>query len=179
LFDGDLCVGVGIVDHNGPEYVSVKGSLDDPTTTRKDGFTEENPLTLLLWDNLNGKEIPVSNFNVEPGFTGTFTRNGTSVLKVAFAEVDETCLKDAYPNPSYQKTIFTFNLQMKSRVRLEIIGSSGEVVAILVDGELDAGMQTVEWNNTITNGQPAMPGVYFYRLKTDEHIFTKSLVIQY
>ena len=68
---------------------------------------------------------------------------------------------------------------MKSWVRLEIISSSGEVVAILVDQELDAGMQTVEWNNTISNGKPAMPGVYFYRLKTGGRIFTKSLIIQY
>jgi hypothetical protein len=153
--------------------------MDDPTTSEIDGFTEGHPFTLKIWDIETRKEMPASTYNVEPGYTVTFTKNGTSVLKADFAEVDESSLKDAYPNPSYQKTIFNFNLQMKSRVRLEIISSSGEVVAILIDKVLDKGLHTVEWNNKIATGQTARPGVYFYRLKTDERIFTRSLVINH
>ncbi|MDT8373450.1 MAG: T9SS type A sorting domain-containing protein, partial [Bacteroidales bacterium] len=178
VFDGDVCVGAAVVDYSNPDYVSVAASLDDPTTEEIDGFVEGHSFTLRLWDHHLGKELIARSFTLEPGSFGTFTKNGTSVLKTDFEDFKNDMLSNAYPNPSYQKTIFNFILGNRSNVRLEIINSIGTIVAILVDDELNEGPHSIEWNNRSATGLKMEPGVYYYRMITNGSTQTKSLVIR-
>jgi len=177
VFDGDICVGVGIVSDQGKDYLSVITSMDDPTTPDIDGFIEGHPFVLKLWRNETGVEIPAKNVITEKGYTENFVKNGTSVLVVDFIVTPETYLGDAYPNPSHDLTNFTFNLEKKSSVRLEIINSMGELVEVLIEEDLPEGEHIIEWNNTIGDGQKIDPGIYFYRLSTTGYSMTKTLVV--
>jgi hypothetical protein len=178
VFDGDLCVGAAIVDYSNIDFVAVTASLDDPTTEDIDGFVEGHPFTLKLWDHQLGKELILRSLTLEPGSHGTLTKNGTSVMKADFEDYNDNLLGNAYPNPSYQKTIFNFILENRSSVRLEILNSTGTIVAIIVDDELNEGPHSIEWNNRSAKGLKMEPGVYFYRMVTNGNTQTKSLVIR-
>lgn len=63
-----------------------------------------------------------------------------------------------FPNPFRGTTTFRYVLPEPGHVRLEIFTTLGQVVAVLVDGEQDAGFHNVTWTATVTSG------VYYYRL---------------
>jgi hypothetical protein len=178
VFDGELCVGAAVLNYSNPDYVTVAASMDDPTTKEIDGFVEGHPFILRLWDHHLGKELIAQSFTLEPGSHGAFSKNGTSVLKADFEDFNNDLMGNAYPNPSHQKTIFNFMLENRSNVRLEILNSTGTIVAIIVDDELNEGTHSIEWNNRSAKGLKMEPGVYFYRMVTNGITQTKSLVIR-
>lgn len=63
-----------------------------------------------------------------------------------------------FPNPFRGTTTFRYVLPEPGHVRLEIFTTLGQGVAVLVDGEQDAGFHNVTWTATVTSG------VYYYRL---------------
>jgi hypothetical protein len=63
-----------------------------------------------------------------------------------------------FPNPFRGTTTFRYVIPEPGHVRLEIFTTLGQQVALLVDGEQDAGFHNVNWNATVTSG------VYYYRL---------------
>jgi flagellar hook assembly protein FlgD len=122
-------------------------------------------------------EIRTQTITVKEGYSKHFNRNGTSVLTVDFERVPNNYLGDAYPNPSHDKTTFTINLISVCRIHLEIINLSGKLVKVLVDNELNEGVNKIEWDNRTSNGYKTEPGIYFYRLRSNGFLITKSLVI--
>ncbi len=177
VFDGDLCVGAGIVDNPVQEYLSLIGSSDDPTTKAIDGFIDGHPIKLKAWEKQTGLEMEAQTLSILKGFSRYFEKNGTSVLMADFEKVPNNDLGDAFPNPSHNKTTFTINLISKCSVRLEIFNSLGTLVKVLVDNELPEGIQTIEWDNRTANGYKAEAGVYYYRLRSNGFSKTKSLII--
>ncbi|MBK7258434.1 MAG: choice-of-anchor D domain-containing protein [Ignavibacteriae bacterium] len=63
-----------------------------------------------------------------------------------------------FPNPFRGTTTFRYVLPEPGHVRLEIFTTLGQEVAVLVDGEQDAGFHNVTWTATVTSG------VYYFRL---------------
>ena len=54
LFDGDFCVGVGIMEDVNQPYIAIRGSVDDPTSKQIDGFIEGHTFDLRVWENRQG-----------------------------------------------------------------------------------------------------------------------------
>jgi hypothetical protein len=104
-------------------------------------------------------------------------RLGKSVLTVDFEKVSNTTLWDAYPNPSTDKTTFCYQLAGESKVRLEIYNIKGELVKVLVDLQMSAGLHQIIWDNRLADGTSASSGVYFYRLSLNNFLQTKNLII--
>ncbi|MBT7788040.1 MAG: T9SS type A sorting domain-containing protein [Calditrichaeota bacterium] len=65
----------------------------------------------------------------------------------------------AFPNPFNSTTTITYGLPVQSDVSLQIFNTHGQLVDVLVDHEMQVGMNSIEWN---ANGQSA--GIYFVRL---------------
>jgi hypothetical protein len=63
-----------------------------------------------------------------------------------------------YPNPFNPSTTIRYNLPNRSTVRLVITNMLGQEVALLQDGEEEAGLHDVEWHANVASG------VYFYRI---------------
>jgi Secretion system C-terminal sorting domain len=177
IFDGDLCIGVSVVNLSGQEYLSVILSSDDPTTKETDGFIEGHPIGLRVWDKQTGLAIKSQSISAEKGYDKYFVKNGTVVLTAYFDKTTNSFLGNAFPNPSNDETTFIFNLNVESRVRLEIYNSLGNLINILVDEELPEGRHQVEWDNISATGHKLSSGMYFYRLSADGFSVTKSLVI--
>ena len=177
VFDRGVCVGAGVVDDPNLKYLLVIASLDDPNTQVTDGFKEGNNFELRLWDNQAGLERNAQLVEVEKGYNKLFEKLGTSVLAVDFETVAKTSLGDAYPNPSTDKTTFTFQLERESKVRLEIYNIEGDLIKVLGDQNMAGGIHRIEWDNRAASGMRVSSGIYFYRLKLNNFIQTKQLVI--
>jgi hypothetical protein len=80
-------------------------------------------------------------------------------------------------NPSTDNTTFTFQPGKESKVRLEIFNMEGDLIKVLVDQDMAGGMHKIDWDNRLTTGIRASTGVYIYRLKLNNFLQTKQLVI--
>ena len=76
----------------------------------------------------------------------------------ASATGGETALFPNYPNPFRGTTTFRFSLASRSYVRLAVYSSLGQEMAVVMDGEADAGFHNLRWQADIASG------VYFYKL---------------
>ena len=177
VYDGDICIGYGILEDSEQRYISLIASFDDPATPQQDGFVEGHPINLKIWSQKTGRTMEVNRILSVEGYSKNFVKNGTSIITGSFATSGSTCLGEAYPNPSTFRTTFNFNLASNEYVRLEIINSLGVVIRTLINEVLPAGQHAFEWNNDVASGHRLKPGVYFYRLVTSDYTSTKSLMI--
>jgi len=84
----------------------------------------------------------------------------------------EYSLTQNYPNPFNPVTTIHYTLPEKSYVRLELFNILGQVVNTLVDGEMEAGEKSIQWN---ASSLPS--GVYFYRLTAGSYTGTKKMLL--
>jgi len=178
IYDGDLCVGAVVVNDEAGKYFGVIASFDDPVTLKKDGFTEGSTISLRFWDVESGDEKILEKIEMKKGKGLLFERLGTLVLKSEFVILKGTFLGDAYPNPSDEKTTFTFGLASESDVKFEIYNSIGEKIVILLSETLPEGSYQIEWDNCTDAGHKVKAGVYFYKLSYGVLSQTKRLVIR-
>jgi hypothetical protein len=90
----------------------------------------------------------------------------------------EFSLSQNFPNPFNPSTRITFDLPRPSHVELTVLNLLGERVEVLVDRNLPAGVFGVDWNAENPDGNMLPSGVYFYRLKTDNGITTRKMLLQ-
>ena len=79
----------------------------------------------------------------------------------------EFSLSHNYPNPFNIRTIIRYALPKASNVSIEVYSLLGHKVAILVNGPVQAGPQTVTWD---ASDFPS--GLYFYRLRSGSKVLT-------
>ena len=74
-------------------------------------------------------------------------------------------LHENYPNPFNPTTKINYDLPEQSTVRISVFNILGQEVATLVNGVVDAGYQSVEWNATSNNMTVLPSGLYMYRIQ--------------
>jgi len=85
----------------------------------------------------------------------------------------ERCqLAQNYPNPFNPVTVITFFLPEASLVRLDIYNIMGQCVTTLVEGYLQDGYHSFDWN-----GHGCSSGIYFYRLQAGGFAQTRKMVL--
>lgn len=82
-----------------------------------------------------------------------------------------------YPNPFNPETRIQFSLPAATHVRLRIFDLTGAEVAVLQDGLLPAGAQSVVWNGTNKQGRQVSSGVYLYRLESAASMLTGKMIL--
>jgi hypothetical protein len=73
-----------------------------------------------------------------------------------------------YPNPFNPSTMISYQIPVSSHVSLVVYNVLGENVAILVNGNQEAGTHTVSFSAN-SGGQSLTSGVYFYRLESRQN----------
>ncbi len=86
-------------------------------------------------------------------------------------------LAQNYPNPFNNETHIAFELPQDSRVRLEIYNTLGQKVATIVNELKSKGRYRVTWNGKDENGRPVSSGSYFYRIKMDNFVQTRRMLL--
>ncbi len=75
-------------------------------------------------------------------------------------------LRPGVPNPFRDETSIGFQIPSQDQVRLQVFDVQGRRVRTLIDGELEAGSHTVQWDGRDERGRTAAAGLYFYRLQS-------------
>ncbi len=88
------------------------------------------------------------------------------------AETVEWHLKQNYPNPFNPTTSIEFDVRSAQYTTLRIYDMLGQFVEQLVDGVQQPGKYRIEWS---PDQQSA--GVYFYQLRTGNHVETRKLIL--
>ena len=81
-------------------------------------------------------------------------------------------LRQNYPNPFNPRTDITYIIPEQTHVKLTVFDLLGRVVTDLVDEEKPAGEYNVEWDASGLSS-----GIYFYRLRSDDFVKTKKMVL--
>jgi PKD repeat protein len=99
------------------------------------------------------------------------TSTGSSTATVAAANVENPDLKSvlensavAFPNPFNPSTTISFYLPEASPVKVEIYDILGRSVKILLEDNLNAGVNSVRWDGTDASGRHVGSGQYIYRI---------------
>lgn len=77
-----------------------------------------------------------------------------------------------YPNPTNDNVKIVFNLLEKTYIKLSISNASGENIAQLYDGWLNAGEHTYDFN-----AAKLTPGAYIYKLESNGTIKTGKIIL--
>lgn len=90
-----------------------------------------------------------------------------------FSEIPEHyTLEQNYPNPFNPSTVIKFSLMKTSNVSLVVYDQLGREIQTLVNGRKNAGTYQYLFNaNELSNG------IYFYRLKADDFVETKKMML--
>jgi len=86
-------------------------------------------------------------------------------------------LEQNRPNPFNPTTTIRFEIRAAQHVRLDVFGISGTRIRTLVDSYLPPGTHTATWEGTGESGGAAPSGVYFYRLRTEQAVDTKKMLL--
>ncbi|MFH0733603.1 MAG: T9SS type A sorting domain-containing protein [bacterium] len=103
--------------------------------------------------------------------------DGTKTL-VAKSEVDvnsipnEFSLSQNYPNPFNPTTTIKFAIPTTSNVKLTIYNTIGKEIAALVNGSMEAGNHSVNWNAGDNSS-----GMYFFKLEAGNFTATKKMML--
>jgi hypothetical protein len=84
---------------------------------------------------------------------------------------DAYALAQNYPNPFNPSTTFGFDLPKTTEVKLKIYNITGQKVATVFSGVLNAGHYTFIWQAP----ENLASGVYFYKLETEEFTTVKKM----
>jgi hypothetical protein len=80
------------------------------------------------------------------------------------------------PNPARLATV-TFSLPTRQRVNIAVYDLAGRRLAVLADGEFDAGERSVEWDGRDTGGNQLGAGVYFYKMKIGNQTYERRGIL--
>lgn len=82
-----------------------------------------------------------------------------------------------YPNPFNPETRIAFHKANPGPARLSIYNLKGQLVRVLLDGELPAGTHTLLWDGKDARGTGAASGIYLYRLETEGMVSTQRMLM--
>jgi hypothetical protein len=82
-----------------------------------------------------------------------------------------------YPNPFNNETNIPFELPQDSEVKLEIYNTLGQKVVTIVNELKSKGRHVVTWDGKDKIDRPVSSGLYFYRIKMDDFVQTKRMLL--
>jgi hypothetical protein len=82
-----------------------------------------------------------------------------------------------YPNPFNLSTTIEFELPHASHVALEVYNVLGQKVVTLLDSKLPVGTHRITWDGTGEDNRPVASGVYLYRLRAEDFLQTRKMVL--
>jgi len=108
----------------------------------------------------------LTNVQIDSGTVTAVKEPGNSLVPTQFE------LSQNYPNPFNPTTTIKFALPKASEVHLVVYDILGRIVTTLVNGNLNAGYHTINFN-----ASNFASGVYFYSIKAGDFTSVKKLML--
>ncbi|UCB53284.1 MAG: T9SS type A sorting domain-containing protein [Candidatus Zixiibacteriota bacterium] len=86
-------------------------------------------------------------------------------------------LEQNYPNPFNPSTSIEFVTPRRGWVTLEVYNILGQKVRQLLADHLQAGSHRIAWDGKDDTGKDLTNGIYFYRMRTEDFIKTKKMIL--
>jgi hypothetical protein len=103
---------------------------------------------------------------------------GVGVDEPATHQPPRSTIESIHPNPFQSLTTISYSVANESQhVELSVFDVSGRRVKTLVSDEKRLGHYEVIWNGKDDRGLRCYSGVYFIRMKTENHYFSKKLIL--
>jgi plastocyanin len=112
------------------------------------------------------------NFHVTFGMVGVINANPIGIKPIGTSVPSSYNIEQNYPNPFNPSTNIRFDIPKNANVKIVIFDMIGNEVQTLVNGELQAGSYTTDWN---ASGFPS--GIYFYRMQSELYSVTKKMIL--
>lgn len=160
-----------------------EGDLIHVTYELADGASLPDQVTFYLGlANLPGTSMDPELLNVVCGYPDADNpvAVSTSAMGIDGNETipDEFALNQNYPNPFNPSTQISFDVpQGGEHIMLNIYNILGQNVSRLVNGVMNPGTYTMEWNATDEAGNPVASGIYFYELRSSSFIARKKMLL--
>jgi len=111
-------------------------------------------------------------------FTYSLTWNAGVVGVASELETNEPLMfSGAVPNPVHGSTSFVFSLPKAASIRLALYDLNGRLVRQLANEIGTAGEQRIGWDGRADDGSRVGTGIYFARLETLGHVFSKRVLM--
>jgi photosystem II stability/assembly factor-like uncharacterized protein len=171
FLDATTGIAVGYHSLSGYSVGVILRTTNGGSTWRQDPFTSFSSLWAISF--LNAQTGMVVGFNgtilrtVNGGLTDV---KGAPTLRSAIPT--QFALQQNYPNPFNPSTTIRYSVPHQTRVTLAVFNILGQQVALLQNGDQDAGFHEVRFD-----GSGLASGVYFYRLQAGSYVNTKKLLL--
>jgi len=112
---------------------------------------------------------------LKPGEEIAINNSSISKLMVLSGEIlapIEYALEQNYPNPFNPSTTIKFAVPEATNVTLTIYNALGQKVVDLVNGKLEAGRYSYQWD-----ARNVASGMYIYELRTNKFVSVKKMVL--
>ena len=107
-----------------------------------------------------------------------WTMQQTSIATVRTAPLPtKTDLQPSYPNPFNAAATIPFTLAAAHYLQLDILDMMGQRVTNLVTGSFSAGNYEYFWDGRNDAGQQVASGIYFYRMRLENTLLTRSMLL--
>lgn len=108
----------------------------------------------------------------------TFTVNSSVTALEEVSELPtEFDVSQNYPNPFNPSTTIKFSLPAAEKVSVKVFDLLGREIITLLNGQLEAGNHSVDWNGENQYGTTCSTGIYFYRVKSGNDVVTKKMIL--
>jgi len=99
--------------------------------------------------------------------------NGANSVKSSSSEIPkEFKMEQNYPNPFNPSTSISFSVAKKEHVSVSVFDITGKLVKTLVNGELESGNYSVQFNaNELSSG------IYLYRFISNSYTATRKMIL--
>jgi hypothetical protein len=95
-----------------------------------------------------------------------------NVEKESLINITSYALYQNYPNPFNPLTHIDLFIPINSYVKMSVFNLKGQLVDIVIDKKMAAGSHSIVWDASMFPN-----GIYYYQLKTDQHILTKKCLL--
>jgi len=85
-------------------------------------------------------------------------------------------LRQNFPNPFNGNTTFEFVLPKSVHVVLKIYNQLGQIIILLANRVLSAGVHRIVWDGKDANGNEVSTGMYYYSLSADKGTLLRSML---
>ena len=143
-----------------------KTSFNAVSSTTSDSYT--NGISFVAIENiLSSSGVITADLNV--GLAASIEDENT--LPTQFE------LSQNYPNPFNPSTTINFYTPTDGHALLQVYNIAGQIVKTLLDGDVAAGQNLVQWDGTTDNGNEIASGIYLYRIAINDNSETKKMTL--